>query len=223
MERVLQARRGQAAGPGSRGDPRSHQADDNGEREREHRLQRDAGPARHERRDENDRRPQCEQCDQERPDGPEPIRERLEEGEQRALERPGGLRRDDAREREQTRSDRDDVRRPSHANLAGWRSIEPAAHWERAFHRRLFYRDFPAASSLDAGEAPRAANRQMSGRTTRDTWLILSARSSSNSLATAWIVAAIGIASSAPTKPSIAPPQSTATRTVSDGICTVRP
>ena len=99
-------------------------------------------------------RPQDEQRDQERPDGPEPVRERLEEAQERTLERPGGLRRDDARQRERKRAQSDDVSRTSHANLTGWRSVEPAAHWERALHETLLYRDFPAAASLAAGEAP---------------------------------------------------------------------
>ena len=44
--------------------------------------------------------------------------------------------------------------------------------------------------------------------------LIRSARSSSNSLTTAWIVPAMGIASRAPISPNTAPPQSTAINTV---------
>ncbi len=48
------------------------------------------------------------------------------------------------------------------------------------------------------------------------------ARSPSRSFTITWIVPAIGIATNAPSRPSSAAPTSTAIRTTSAGICTVR-
>ena len=199
-----------AAGPVPGGDPRGDQADDDGEHDREHCLERDARPARHQRRNEHDRRPQDEQCDQERPDGPEPVRERLEEAQRanaRTARRAAPRRCPPARA--QTRPDRrcpsPVAREPDRA--AQRRTGGPLG---ACASRNALVQGFPGGGFTRAGEAPATAERQMSGRTTCETLLIRSARSSSNSLATAWIVAAIGIASSAPIRP--APPRRRARR-----------
>ena len=84
--------------------------------------------------------PEDEEAGQEAPDRREPVREGLEQGQQRPLERPRGLGRDEARQCDQTGGQDNDVRRPSHANLAGRRRVQRPARLPHTRRRRLALR-----------------------------------------------------------------------------------
>ncbi len=183
LERVVQARRGLAAGPAPGGDPRGDQPDDDGEHDREHRLERDARPARHQRRDEHDPRPQGEQARSGTP--------------RRAGASPGTSGGSSAANARTARRAAPRRRPPARAQTRPSRRCQ--SHVAREPDRVAQQNRRPTGSVRftkrsctgnsrrrpHSGSGARYARRQMSGRTTCETLLIRSARSSSNSLATA--------------------------------------
>ena len=150
MERVVETQCRFAARPLPACAPRSQEADHECHCNRQNGLKRDPRAARDERRHEHQDGPEDEEAGQEAPDRREPVREGLEEGQQRPLERPRGLGRDEARQRDQTGCQDNDIRRPSHADLAGGRSVEPRARPPHAHRRGL---------ALRPGRGARASRR----------------------------------------------------------------
>ena len=131
LEVVRQSRRVRRVGPAAVREPGCDQPERDGERDGQHRLERDPGATRDQRDDEHDGGPQGEQPDQESPDGIEPARQRLEEHQDRALERPRRLREDHADEREQRRAEQDDVGGAPDAVLVGRCRVELTRRLQR--------------------------------------------------------------------------------------------
>ena len=140
LERVLEARGRFAARPMPPCGPRRQEADQDRQRDRQNGLERDPRAVGEERRNEHHGGPEDEEAGQEAPDRREPVREGLEQGQQRLLERPRGLGRDEARQCDQTGGQDNDVRRPSHAKLAGRRRVQRPARLPHTRRRRLALR-----------------------------------------------------------------------------------
>ena len=131
---VREARRVLGARPVAAHVVTAHQRQRRREHDGEQRLDGDPRPAREERREQHDRRPEREQADHERPDRRQPAREVAREGQQRDLERLRGLRHHDADEHEQRNGKRDDVGRTPHARLPARRGVEAPADVQQAPH-----------------------------------------------------------------------------------------
>ena len=127
MEPVRQPGHVLPARPVARSDARGQEAEQARERDGQRGFRGDAGPAGGQWDDQQADGPDGEQTDQARPDRVEPRGERLQEAQERALERSGRLCGDDTGQRQERGDESGDVGGPSHAGLIARSRIEPAA------------------------------------------------------------------------------------------------